>query len=125
MDNSSTASAIDELSMMTNSVRSEEHTSELSHSQISYAVFCLKKKHLDGIKVHRAHIVELRPKIGDELFKVWRRELRRARRRRACPEPVEGTSAIHFLIALQLCAQSLFKCRFVGRERAKIDVVAA
>src|SRR5688572_31031811 len=26
------------------STRSEEHTSELSHSQISYAVFCLKKK---------------------------------------------------------------------------------
>src|SRR2546427_7654552 len=26
------------------SPRSEEHTSELSHSQISYAVFCLKKK---------------------------------------------------------------------------------
>src|SRR5438270_3273082 len=26
------------------SVRSEEHTSELHHSQISYAVFCLKKK---------------------------------------------------------------------------------
>src|SRR2546427_8967633 len=25
-------------------IRSEEHTSELSHSQISYAVFCLKKK---------------------------------------------------------------------------------
>src|SRR2546430_8289088 len=25
-------------------LRSEEHTSELSHSQISYAVFCLKKK---------------------------------------------------------------------------------
>src|SRR5688572_32452427 len=25
-------------------VRSEEHTSEPSHSQISYAVFCLKKK---------------------------------------------------------------------------------
>src|SRR5689334_25324383 len=24
--------------------RSEEHTSELSHSSISYAVFCLKKK---------------------------------------------------------------------------------
>src|SRR2546430_7744166 len=29
-------------------LRSEEHTSELSHSQISYAVFCLKKKnHLE------------------------------------------------------------------------------
>src|SRR5256886_10603453 len=27
--------------------RSEEHTSELSHSQISYAVFCLKKKKSD------------------------------------------------------------------------------
>src|SRR2546430_5715246 len=26
------------------SKRSEEHTSESSHSQISYAVFCLKKK---------------------------------------------------------------------------------
>src|SRR3982750_5041075 len=25
-------------------MRSEEHTSELSHDQISYAVFCLKKK---------------------------------------------------------------------------------
>src|SRR2546427_7816596 len=25
-------------------IRSEEHTSELHHSQISYAVFCLKKK---------------------------------------------------------------------------------
>src|SRR2546428_6026795 len=25
-------------------LRSEEHTSELSHDQISYAVFCLKKK---------------------------------------------------------------------------------
>src|SRR2546430_3219132 len=28
--------------------RSEEHTSELSHSQISYAVFCLKKKKLQS-----------------------------------------------------------------------------
>src|SRR2546430_5982138 len=28
----------------TNVERSEEHTSEPSHSQISYAVFCLKKK---------------------------------------------------------------------------------
>src|SRR2546421_4176837 len=27
-----------------NSSRSEEHTSEPSHDQISYAVFCLKKK---------------------------------------------------------------------------------
>src|SRR5687768_18355495 len=27
-----------------NSVRSEEHTSELSHGYISYADFCLKKK---------------------------------------------------------------------------------
>src|SRR6185312_16821213 len=27
--------------------RSEEHTSELSHDQISYAVFCLKKKKIN------------------------------------------------------------------------------
>src|SRR2546427_10960819 len=32
-------------------VRSEEHTSELSHSQISYAVFCLKKKKNKKIKM--------------------------------------------------------------------------
>src|SRR5207245_5042225 len=31
-----------------NAVRSEEHTSELSHGSISYAVFCLKKKNLAG-----------------------------------------------------------------------------
>src|SRR2546427_1204559 len=30
-------------------IRSEEHTSELSHSQISYAVFCLKKKNTNKI----------------------------------------------------------------------------
>src|SRR2546430_4335109 len=30
--------------------RSEEHTSELHHSQISYAVFCLKKKKKKSIK---------------------------------------------------------------------------
>src|SRR2546430_13517538 len=35
--------------------RSEEHTSDSSHSQISYAVFCLKKKNpapLRGISAH-------------------------------------------------------------------------
>src|SRR2546428_7555150 len=33
--------------------RSEEHTSELSHDQISYAVFCLEKKqkHIDVTEV--------------------------------------------------------------------------
>src|SRR3712207_7883285 len=31
-------------------VRSEEHTSELQSRQISYAVFCLKKKNLDKTK---------------------------------------------------------------------------
>src|SRR2546427_1978418 len=31
--------------------RSEEHTSELSHSQISYAVFCLKKKKKSAVTV--------------------------------------------------------------------------
>src|SRR3712207_1809122 len=30
-------------------VRSEEHTSELQHANISYAVFCLKKKKKDTI----------------------------------------------------------------------------
>src|SRR2546427_7102566 len=30
--------------LISGGLRSEEHTSELSHSQISYAVFCLKKK---------------------------------------------------------------------------------
>src|SRR2546428_3699790 len=42
--------------------RSEEHTSELSHDQISYAVFCLKKKNSQlacrsahGTRCHHAH----------------------------------------------------------------------
>src|SRR2546428_8625693 len=33
-------------------LRSEEHTSESSHDQISYAVFCLKKKKNKHIIVH-------------------------------------------------------------------------
>src|SRR6266853_4857370 len=33
-------------------LRSEEHTSELHHSQISYAVFCLKKKKRKGFELH-------------------------------------------------------------------------
>src|SRR2546430_4302419 len=36
---------------LVNSKRSEEHTSELSHSQISYAVFCLKKKKTGNVLV--------------------------------------------------------------------------
>src|SRR3712207_7299440 len=32
------------LTDLVGAVRSEEHTSELSHAHISYAVFCLKKK---------------------------------------------------------------------------------
>src|SRR5438445_2195009 len=31
--------------------RSEEHTSEPSHANISYAVFCLKKKNADGVAI--------------------------------------------------------------------------
>src|SRR2546430_3270501 len=37
------------------SKRSEEHTSESSHSQISYAVFCLKKKRNDETPYHRTN----------------------------------------------------------------------
>src|SRR2546430_6037734 len=38
--------------------RSEEHTSELRHSQISYAVFCLKKKKEEhSFHAHLTHIV--------------------------------------------------------------------
>src|SRR5690349_23842854 len=35
--------------------RSEEHTSELSHVEISYAVFCLKKKKKQIIRYRRAN----------------------------------------------------------------------
>src|SRR2546429_1164516 len=45
-------------------IRSEEHTSELQSSQISYAVFCLKKKNSeccsglrDSISAHRTDCV--------------------------------------------------------------------
>src|SRR6056300_1484172 len=46
---------------------SEEHTSELQpHSEISYAVFCLKKKNLgpDGLVVELSTIRRSFPKIG-------------------------------------------------------------
>src|SRR3989475_2402604 len=36
--------------------RSEEHTSELSHSQISYAVFCLKKKKSSRSEEHTSEL---------------------------------------------------------------------
>src|SRR6266487_5406549 len=35
--------------------RSEEHTSELRHPSISYAVFCLKKKKRDPLRMVEAH----------------------------------------------------------------------
>src|SRR3712207_7714568 len=35
--------------------RSEEHTSELSHANISYAVFCLKKKKHIHLNLHLKH----------------------------------------------------------------------
>src|SRR3712207_6852260 len=34
-------------------LRSEEHTSELQSANISYAVFCLKKKHIDSYTTHQ------------------------------------------------------------------------
>src|SRR2546430_4183819 len=42
-------------------LRSEEHTSDSSHSQISYAVFCLKKK------IDTAPGITLTPSIGSRL----------------------------------------------------------
>src|SRR2546427_7052885 len=41
--------------------RSEEHTSELHHSQISYAVFCLKKKKkkINQKQNHEAYMDEM------------------------------------------------------------------
>src|SRR3712207_6911547 len=36
-------------------LRSEEHTSELSHANISYAVFCLKKKKKILIYINLTH----------------------------------------------------------------------
>src|SRR5690349_23110775 len=38
--------------------RSEEHTSNSSHVEISYAVFCLKKKSVYNWKMHRSlHLI--------------------------------------------------------------------
>src|SRR5256886_8844153 len=42
-------------------VRSEEHTSESSHSQISYAVFCLKKKKALQHSAQSLSLTSLRP----------------------------------------------------------------
>src|SRR2546427_8486761 len=40
-------------------VRSEEHTSNSSHSQISYAVFCLKKKKIRKRRCVRLTLVRM------------------------------------------------------------------
>src|SRR5262249_11829248 len=77
------------------------------------------------LEVHRSHVVQLCSKVGDKFLRIWRGELRRAWRRRACPELVEGSSALQFLVALYLCSQRLFKRRCVGCELAKIDLVTA
>src|SRR5438034_3057748 len=44
---SSRTSSIVRLSLAWRTMRSEEHTSNSSHTVISYAVFCLKKKNLN------------------------------------------------------------------------------
>src|SRR2546422_1281133 len=43
-------------------VRSEEHTSELSHGYISYAVFCLKKKKNNNVQ--RVEKVDVQPQTA-------------------------------------------------------------
>src|SRR3546814_8181486 len=49
-------------------LRSEEHTSELqSLMRISYAVFCLKKKHLNKRHIHLSHPTS-KAKIHDYLL---------------------------------------------------------
>src|SRR2546430_3574169 len=45
-------------------IRSEEHTSELSHSQISYAVFCLKKKKNNTDSFNDTNHISLDPEVG-------------------------------------------------------------
>src|SRR2546429_6795869 len=51
--------------------RSEEHTSELQSSQISYAVFCLKKKKNTNIDIRNASSSRARA-----LLRLWRRRRR-------------------------------------------------
>src|SRR2546430_1358086 len=46
----------------TRNSRSEEHTSELHHSQISYAVFCLKKK--SSLLLEHPLVINLHPRLG-------------------------------------------------------------
>jgi hypothetical protein len=80
---------------------------------------------MDSIQIYRAHVVELRPKICNKLFDIWRGELRRAGRRRACPESIEGSSALHFVISLQLRAKRFFKRKLVRTKFAQINLIPA
>jgi len=67
---------------------------------------------MNSIQIYRAHVVELRPKIRNKLFDMWRGELRQARRR--------GSSALHFVITLQLRAQRFLKRPLVRAKFAQI-----
>src|SRR5206468_7129671 len=52
------------------SERSEEHTSDSSHDQISYAVFCLKKKILTGLLAPTQGVVRV---LGQPITHLERR----------------------------------------------------
>src|SRR5262249_4710106 len=72
---------------------------------------------MDSIQVYRAHIVELRSKLSDKLFQIWRGEFRRGRRRER--------SALQFFATPGLRAHNFFERCLVWRELAKIDMIAA
>src|SRR5436190_17610972 len=52
-------------------VRSEEHTSELRHTVISYAVFCLKKKNFEAYPLLLFSFVQFDPSGGSIFPATW------------------------------------------------------
>ena len=72
---------------------------------------------MNGIQIHRAHVIQLGSQLGDKLFQIWSGELRRARRCRS--------SVLELFFALELCTQNFFQCGLISRKPAKINLVTA
>src|SRR2546430_3534116 len=81
-----------------NRFRSEEHTSELQHSQISYAVFCLKKKKTRLATIYATRLIN----------SAFRRLIPR--------EPAVARSSIPLLGDVPAADTYTHRCLSVGRD---------
>ena len=80
---------------------------------------------MDGIEIHRTHVIELARELGDDLLEIrlagWRGDLLRAlrgqRRRRS--------STLHWTASLRDYAQGFLEGKRVAGELTQVDLIPA